>query len=119
MSTQLEYQSKYQRTDDERDLQFPDTIADRNKLGGTPDQALLLDRADRLLELGHVRLVVPRLDLERDNRLGNCLGFVGLARIVLGYTLSLDTLSLFVLFVVLSKEINILIVVSTLVNSES
>lgn len=55
--------------DDEGDLELPDTVADRDKLGGTPDETFLLDGTDGLLELRHVGLVVPRLHLESDKGL--------------------------------------------------
>lgn len=92
-----------QLTNDEGNLELLDTITNRNELGRTPNKTLLLDRADRFLELGHVGLVVPRLDLERNDRLGNRLGLVSLARVVLGDTLGLETLGLLVVFIVIAK----------------
>ena len=55
--------------DDKGDLELLDTVTDGNKLACTPDETRLLDGTDRLLKLGHVRLIIPRLDLEGDNRL--------------------------------------------------
>ena len=54
---------------DERDLELADTVADGDELGRTPDETLLLDPADLLLERLHVGLVVPRLDLAGNKRL--------------------------------------------------
>ena len=58
-----------QLTNDNGDLELLDTVADRDKLGGTPDETFLFDGTDGLLELRHVGLVVPRLDLEGNNGL--------------------------------------------------
>jgi hypothetical protein len=52
-----------------RDLELADAVADGDELRRAPDEPLLLDGADGLLELLHVGLVVPRLDLEGDHGL--------------------------------------------------
>ncbi len=57
------------RTDDEGNLELPDTVTDRNKLALTPDEARPLNGTDRLLQLDHVGLIIPGLDLEGDDRL--------------------------------------------------
>ena len=57
------------RTDDKSDLELLDTVADGDELARTPHETLHLDRTHRLLELRHVSLVVPRLDLEGNKRL--------------------------------------------------
>lgn len=57
--------------DDDRHLELLDTETDRDELGETPQETGLLDRADGSLEGGHVGLVVPRLDVEGDERLGD------------------------------------------------
>ncbi len=57
------------RTDDNGDLEFLDTVPDGDELACTPNKAGLLDRADRLLQLGEVGLVIPRLDIEGNDRL--------------------------------------------------
>lgn len=57
--------------DDDGHLELLDTVTDRDELRETPNESGLLDRTDRLFEFGHVRLVVPRLDVESDERLGN------------------------------------------------
>lgn len=62
-------QTERVRTNDESDLQLLDTIADSDKLARTPYEALHLDRSDRFFQSLHIRLVVPRLDLQSDNRL--------------------------------------------------
>ena len=56
-------------TDDEGDLELLDAVADGDKLARTPHETRLLDRTHRFLELDHVRLVVPRLDIERHDGL--------------------------------------------------
>lgn len=57
--------------DDDRHLELLDSEADRDELGETPQETGLLDRADGSLEGRHVGLVVPRLDVEGDERLGD------------------------------------------------
>jgi len=91
--------------DDEGDLELADTVADGDEGRGTPDEALAGDGADRLLELGHVGLVVPGLDVHGDDRLadgGRALG--GLLLVVGGDTLGLDALALGVLLLVVGAE---------------
>ena len=65
---QLQFLSKG-LTDDNSNLELLDTVADGDELAGTPHETLHLDRTHRLLELRHVSLVVPRLDLEGNKRL--------------------------------------------------
>lgn len=55
--------------DDESDLELLDTVADGDELGRAPDEAVLLDATDRLLESSHVGLIVPRLHLESNDGL--------------------------------------------------
>jgi len=43
---------------DDVDLELPDTETERNKLGSTPDEAVLLDGTDGGLESSHVSLVI-------------------------------------------------------------
>jgi hypothetical protein len=57
--------------DDDGHLELADTVTDGDELGKTPNETLLLDGTDGLLELGHVGLVVPGLDVEGDNGLGD------------------------------------------------
>lgn len=105
--------------DDQVDLEHLDTVADGDELGGTPDKSVLLNSSDLLLHGLHVRLVVPGLDLERDDRLGDLEGLAGgkllgrlcgLGLLVLGDTLGLDSLGLGVVLLVLTKEVNVVVV---------
>ena len=50
-------------------MELLDTVADGDELAGAPDKTRHLNRAHRLLELDHVGLIVPGLDLERHNGL--------------------------------------------------
>jgi len=97
--------------DNQVDLELLDTETQRNQRGGTPDQTVLLDGADGLLELLHVGLVVPWLDIHGDNRLGSWLGLACLLLGVLSETLFSDTSGLGIfLLVVTSEEINIVVI---------
>ncbi len=105
--------------DDEVDLEHLDAVADWDELGGTPQKAVDLNGTDTVLELLHVGLVVPRLNLEGDDRLGDLEGLAGgklllllglLDLVVLGDTLGLDTLGLLVDLVVRAEEVNVLVV---------
>lgn len=106
-----------QRTDNQVDLQLLDTKANSHERGRSPEETLLLDRAHSLLELSHVGLVVPRLHVERDNGFGDRLGLVRLLGIVSSDTLGLEALSLFVDLVVLTEEVDFIIVLISLVPS--
>lgn len=101
--------------DDEGELDHVDAVADRNLLGRAPDEAVLLNGTDLLLHSIEVRLVIPGLDLERDDRLGNGLALhlllLGTLPVVLGNALGLDTLRLGVLLLVGAKEVDVVIVV--------
>ena len=61
-------------TDDNGNLELLDTVTDGDKLAGTPDETLHLNRAHGLLELDHVGCVVPGLDFKGDDRLYNMSG---------------------------------------------
>ena len=120
-------------TNDKGNLELLDTIANGDELGRTPDEAVLLDGAHRLLELNHVGLIVPRLDLHGDDglknarkisvcswdrylsqtHLGDGLGLVGFLGGVLSNTLSFDPLSLFILLFVGSEEIDLVVILSS------
>lgn len=69
ISTMLTRGSDFRHTNDNRDLEFLDTIADGHKLTATPYETVLLDSTDSFLELSHVGFIVPRLDFEGNNRL--------------------------------------------------
>jgi hypothetical protein len=99
--------------DDQVDLEHLDTVTDGDQLGETPDESVLLDRPDTGLEGLHVGLVVPRLDLHGDDRLGDggvlSSGGVGSGLLVLlglvgGDSLSLDSLGLGVVSLVVGTE---------------
>lgn len=105
--------------DNEGDLEHLDAVADGDELGSTPDEAVNLNGTDAGLEGGHVGLVVPRLNLEGDDRLGDGKGLAGGDLLVLlgllgggvgGNTLLLDALGLGVLLLVLTEEVNVLVV---------
>lgn len=97
--------------DDEGALELADTVADGDELGGAPDEAVHLDGLDGSLELLHVGLVVPRLDVESDERLGGGAGALGgLLLVVLGNTLGLDALGLLVDLVVGAEEVDVIVV---------
>ena len=67
--TRIGHCKRSERTDDKGDLELLDTVADSDELARTPNQAVLLNGAHGLLELDHVGLIVPRLDLERHDGL--------------------------------------------------
>lgn len=105
--------------DDKGDLEHLDAETDGDELGRAPDEALHLDVADALLEGGHVGLVIPGLDLEGDDRLGNVEGLAGgelllllglLGGVVGSDTLLLDALSLGVVLVVRAEEVDVVVV---------
>ena len=121
---QLQFLSKG-LTDDNGNLELLDTVADGDELAGTPHETLHLDRTHRLLELRHVSLVVPRLDLEGNKRLkimrynwgkydeiylGSGLRLEGLLCVVSGDALSLDTLRLLVDLIIRTKEVDLVII---------
>ena len=56
-------------TDNEGDLELADTVANGDKLGSTPDETGLLDGTNGRLKGNHVGLVIPRLDIESNDRL--------------------------------------------------
>ena len=66
--------------DNAHHLELIDAIADRHELGGAPHKALHLDGLDLLQHGIHVRLVIPRLDIEEDRGLGDYFGLLGLKR---------------------------------------
>jgi hypothetical protein len=109
--------------DDQVDLEHLDTVTDRDELRGTPNKSVLLDRPDLPLHSGHVGLVVPRLDLQGDDRLGDSELFTrsellgslgGFGLVVSGNSLLLDSLGLGIGLVVIgTEEVNVLVVVIT------
>jgi hypothetical protein len=100
--------------DDQVDLELLDTETNGNKLGGTPDKTLLLDGENVSLELVHVCLVIPGLNVKGDDGLGSRLYLAGLLLVVLGKTLSLDTLSLLIDLIVRAEQVDIIVVLLSL-----
>merc|ERR1711881_665217 len=80
--------------DNQVNLQFLDTETNSDKLGSTPDETLLLDATDGCLELLHVGLIIPRLDIHSHNGLSSRLGFALLLLLILCKTLISDSLRL-------------------------
>lgn len=121
---------------DQVDLQHPDTwalgvfcrpknrsqltVTDGDELGSSPNETILLDRSDLLLQSLHVGLVIPRLDLEGDNRLGDVEGLTGgkllgdlggLSLVVGSNSLGLDSVGLgSVLLVVGTEKVDLIVV---------
>merc|ERR1711997_1388857 len=50
---------------------FFDPVSDGDEFARAPEQSVRFDRTHLLLQLGHIRLVVPRLDIEDDVGLGD------------------------------------------------
>ena len=86
---------------DKSNLQLAHTVSNGDELRRTPDETVLLDASNTSFQLLHVGLVVPWLDLERDNRLGSGTGALcSLLFLVFSDTLSFDALGLLVDFVI-------------------
>lgn len=113
--------------DDKVDLELLDTEANGDQLGGTPDEAVLLNGKDVGLKLVHVGLIIwiivsnasratdawthtPGLDVEGDDGLGSRLDLAGLLLVVLGQTLGLDALSLLILLGIGAEQVDIIII---------
>ena len=60
---------KSQQTNDDVDLELPDSISDGDELAATPDQSWLLNATNRLLKSLHIGLIIPRLHVESDDGL--------------------------------------------------
>jgi len=96
---------------DQVDLELLDTVTNRDEGGSTPDETVLLDGTDASLELLHVGLIVPGLDVHGDNRLGSGLHLAGLLCGVLCEALLTDTGVLSILLLVVgTEEVNFVIV---------
>lgn len=115
------------------DLELGDTVTDGDKFRETPDKTVLLDGTDTGLESLHVGLIIPRLDVEGDNRLLNAksafmhetrqmigvyadLGggsnLLGLLLLVGGDTLGLNALGLSILLLIVgSEEVDLVVVI--------
>jgi len=57
--------------DDDGHLKLLDTVTDRNEFRESPNESGFLDGSNGSFEGGHVGLVIPRLDVEGYERLGN------------------------------------------------
>lgn len=98
------------------------TVANRDKLASTPDKTVLLNTPHALLKSLHVSLVIPRLDLESDDRLGNLEGLTSsklllllglLSFVVLSNTFGLDPLSLVIGFLIVRAEkVNLIVLLA-------
>merc|ERR1711977_339264 len=60
------------------DLQFLDAVTHWHQFGRSPQEPVHLHRAQSLLQLRHISLIVPRLDIQNDRRLGDEGGFLSL-----------------------------------------
>jgi hypothetical protein len=58
------------RTNDNCDLKLANTIPNWDELAGTPYKTLHFNGAHSVFQCFHICLVVPRLDLKRDDGLG-------------------------------------------------
>ena len=113
---------------DTSDLELLDTVAtkvgkcrvslslpDLNQFSSAPKKAVHSDWAYWGLQLLHISLIIPWLDVHNDVGLGNDLALLGLLLglllVVSGNTFGLDSLSLgvFLLVIVGAKEINVVI----------
>ena len=94
------------------DLELLDTEADLNELRTTPDKTVHLNSKNVGLHLLNIGLIIPRLDVNGDNRLGSGLRALGsLLSGVLSKSLLLELLSLLIdLIVVRAEEINIIVI---------
>ena len=63
-------QTSNRRTYDKCDLELANTIPDRDEFAGTPYKAVHCNGAHRVFQCFHICLVIPRLNLKGDNRLG-------------------------------------------------
>ncbi|KAG7237187.1 hypothetical protein INR49_032685 [Caranx melampygus] len=80
------------------DLQLLDAIAHWDQFGLPPQKPVHADAADALLHLGHVRLVIPGLNVEQDGGLGDESWLLGFLGSIIGEPLLLDPSRLRTLF---------------------
>lgn len=116
-------------TNDKSDLELLDTVTDRNKLASTPQETFLLYGTNTSLEGDHISLVIPRLNVQGNDRLwkvelydlnfrsmdtylGDWFGLAGLLCVVLSDTLFLDPLCLGILFFIRAEKVDIFVVTS-------
>lgn len=67
--------------DDAGDLQFPDSVGERDQLGRAPEQTVARYAPHFVFHGLHVGFVVPRLAVQDDVRFGNQSRFWNLAKI--------------------------------------
>ena len=98
--------------DDQVNLQLLDAEADRDPLAATPDETVHLDGYDTLLQLLEIGLIVPRLDVHGDDRLGSGLNLALLLLLVLCQSLLAlgDDLWVFLLILVGAEEVNLVLI---------
>merc|ERR1712230_7248 len=90
--------------DNQVNLQFLDTETNSDKLGSTPDKTLLIDATDGCLELLHVGLIIPRLDIHSHDGLSSRLSFAFLLLSIFFKTFISDSLGLGILLLVITAE---------------
>ena len=108
---------------DEGELDHAHTVADGHLLGGSPDETVLLECSHLLLHSVQVCLIVPWLDAQSDDRLGNRLALDGFLLcsllVVFGHSLGLDSLGFGVLLLVVgSEEVDFVIVIVVTLGSD-
>lgn len=87
-----------------RNAQLLDSVTDRDHLRGSPKKTVKSDATDEALELGHVGLIIPGLDVQDDGGLGDDNRLLGLLGLVLGKAGGLGGFSLGVLLLVFRAE---------------
>ncbi len=107
----------------ECDLEFANTIAYGDEFACAPHETFHLEGAHGFFQRFHIGLIVPRFDLEGDDRLGELnereqdrstdlgdrLGLVRFLSGIRGDTLSLYPFGLLVHFVVRAKEVDVIV----------
>ena len=97
---------------DAHQLQLVDAIANRDQLGGSPEEAIHLDGGTSLLHCIHIGLVIPRLHVKEDVGLGDHFWLLSFLGMVGRETLLGDSLLLLVILLLIrSKEVDIIIVI--------
>ncbi|KAM1268042.1 hypothetical protein ACFX1X_000427 [Malus domestica] len=92
----------------EHDLQLLDPVTNGNQFRCAPEETLHLDTPNSLLELLHVSLIVPRLDIQKNRGFSTllllCRRLFGCRQLRLG---------LLVLLSLVAKEVQIVIVIAS------
>merc|ERR1712170_327393 len=93
------------------DYQLLDAITNWCQLRCAPEQAVHLHTAHTLLQLCHVSLVIPRLDVKQQARLGNHSGFFGFLFCICCKALLFEFFCFFILFLVITtKELKVIVI---------